>query len=245
MTIAVHALPALWGSPSPSPFAIKLLTWLRMVELPYELVPLRRPPASPTGKIPYVVLPDGRRLHDSGLVIEALACEHDLDLDADRPASERAIAHAVRRMLEEHLYFIGLADRFIGEGWAHTAAGYFGHLPIGPRWIVPGVVRRRALRNLHGQGMGRHPRSVRLALAQADLAALAQLVGDHEHLFSTASTVDATLVGFLWAFSANPFPSVVGSALAEHPSLVAYLDRMRDRYWAGWPEASGIPAPRR
>jgi glutathione S-transferase len=235
--IEVHALPAIWGSPSPSPFAIKLLTWLRMAGVPHVLRPLRGPPRSATGKIPYVVLADGRTLHDSGLVIATLASERGIDLDSGLDPAARATGHALRRMLEEHTYWAGLYDRWIADaGFPHTARDYFAHLPAVARAILPRMLRRRMRAYLHAQGTGRHPPEVIAASAQADLAALSDVLADRAHVLGPLSTVDATAVGFLWAFQANPFPSAVGSALTEHENLVAYLARMRARWW---PEGPG------
>ncbi|MCP4807595.1 MAG: hypothetical protein GY913_10285 [Proteobacteria bacterium] len=52
-------LPPLWGLPSPSPFVVKLETWLRMAEIPYHSRHLSRPPQSRSGKIPYIELVSG------------------------------------------------------------------------------------------------------------------------------------------------------------------------------------------
>jgi hypothetical protein len=143
--VRVFGLPPVWGTPNPSPFVIKLLTWLRMAGIAYEQVVLKRPPQSPTGKIPYVVLPDGRLLSDSSAIVETLAVERGVDLDAHLDARGRAEAHVIRRTIEEHLYFVGLYERFATpEGFARTGVDYFRHAP----WPVPrrgscGATRRR------------------------------------------------------------------------------------------------------
>lgn len=225
------SLPPVWGAPSPSPFAIKLELWLEMAEIPYVSRPLRGPPRSSTGKIPYVVTPDGRVLHDSGLIIETLGKERGIDLDEGLSPGDRAVGHAIRRMIEEHLYFVGLCDRWLSEeGFAATARDYFRHLPQPIRWILPRILRRQMRRYAHAQGVGRHPPEQRARLARADLAALAQIVGEGPFVFGRLSTIDATVAGFLWSFAANPFPSIVGDGLRAHPNLLAYLDRIKQRY---------------
>ncbi len=230
--VQVYALPPVWGVPNPSPFVIKLMTWLRMAGIPYEHRVLPGPPSSPTGKIPYVVLHDGTLLHDSELIIEALSRRFCVDLDSQLGAQDLATGHLVRRTVEEHLYFAGLYERWItDEGYAATSRDYFAAMPPLARAVLPWVLRSRMRKYLHGQGLGRHPRPVIEAKARADVRAISATLGEREYLFGGLSTVDATVYGFLAAFMSHPFPSVVRDEAASHPNLVAYRDRVRDRFW--------------
>ena len=231
--IRVYALPPIWGAPSPSPFVIKLLTFLRMAGLPYELPLMAGPPASPTGKIPYVILPDGTRLHDSGLIVSALTERYDIQLDAGLSAEQAALSHAIRRMIEEHLYFAGVYERWLtAPGYAATARDYFAHLPAPMRWFLPSILRRRIRANVLGQGIGRHPPETIAALARADLDALAVLLGDREFLHDRPTSIDATIYGILCALFSNPFHSASRESAQRHSNLVAYTARMKARYWA-------------
>lgn len=232
--LQLFALPPIWGAPSPSPFAIKLQTWLRMAGIPYATPPMTGPPASASGKIPYVRMPDGRILYDSGLIIATLSAERGVDLDAGLDPAGRARAHAIRRMLEEHLYFAGAWERWVDTGAARTAVDYFRHLPWGLRQLAPLIAGRGIRRNLHGQGMGRHRAEDIRAAGIADIDALATLLGEGPFVLGAPSTVDATALGVLWALSANPFPSVFRDAVLARPNLVAYTARMRGRYWSDW-----------
>ncbi len=45
--LIVHHLPGAWGLPSVSPFCLKLDTYLRIVDLPFEVVIDKVPFASP------------------------------------------------------------------------------------------------------------------------------------------------------------------------------------------------------
>lgn len=232
-TILVYALPPIWGAPSPSPFVIKLLTFLRMAELPHRLVPLTGPPKSSTGKIPYIELPNGERLHDSGLIQAELTERLAVRLDEGLTAEQVAQSLLVRRAVEEHLYFVGAYERWLTpQGWPATARDYFSHLPFPLGSLLPLVLRRRIRANMHGQGIGRHPWPTIVAEGTADLDALATLLGDREFFHGRPSTIDATLYGFFRAWTSNPFTSEPKAALCRHPNLVAYVARMKERYWA-------------
>jgi glutathione S-transferase len=233
--IIVRGLSPIWGTPNPSPFVIKLLTWLRMANIEYELRPLRSPPRSRSKKIPYVELPGGEIVDDSTRIIERLSSDRGVDLDAGLDDVARATERLLQATFEGHLYFAGLYDRFATpEGWERTGRDYFQHLPFLLRPVVAAAVRRGALKNLHGQGTGRLPRSEVADLARQDLRAIAATLGDKPYFLGDAArAVDATALGFLWAMSSNPFESACRAAIESHANLVAYVDRMRAAYWNG------------
>lgn len=244
--IIVRGLPPVWGSPSPSPFVIKLLCWFRLAGVEHEMRPLTGPPRSRSGKIPYIERADGSVLSDSERVIALLSEERGVDLDADFDPESLSRVHVLRRMLEEHTYFVGLFERFIKpEGWARSATDYFRHLPPIIRWLLPRIVRRRTRRNLHGQGLGRHPCEVIEEKGRSDVRALASALGAREYILGARPcNADATVAAFLWAFTCNPFPSVLGDEVRAHDNLTAYLERFRKRHWADWP-ADGPSNPSR
>jgi glutathione S-transferase len=232
-SIVVRGLPPVWGTPSPSPFVIKLLTWLRMAKIQYELRPLKSPPRSRSKKIPYIELSSGEIVDDSSRIIARISSERGVDLDAGLDAHARAVARLLQATFEGHLYFAGLYDRFATqEGWERTKKDYFRGLPAPLRPAIAWSVRRNATRNLHGQGTGRLPRAEVAELAREDLRAIAGMLGDNPYFLGNAArTIDATALGFLWAISRNPFESACRTALEAHPELVSYIARMRAAYW--------------
>jgi glutathione S-transferase len=232
--VVVFGLPPIWGTPSPSPFVIKLLTWLRMAKIDYEFHALRSPPRSKSSKMPYVDLPSGERIDESSRIILRLSAMHDIDLDRGLEDRKKATGRLLQATFEGHLYFAGLYERFATpEGWERTGHDYFGHLPSVVRAVAAPLVRRRTLKNLHGQGTGRLPVEEVRDLARLDIAAIATTLGEEPYfLGATPRTVDATAMGFLWAISQNPFASACREAVESHPNLVAFVKRMRDAYWA-------------
>lgn len=232
--IVVRGLPPVWGTPSPSPFVIKLLTWMRMAGVEHELLPLRGPPRSSTRKIPYVELPGGEIVTDSGHIIARLARDRAIDLDEGLDDGARAKARLLEATLEGHLYFCGLYERFVTpEGFACTRRDYFRHAPRLVRALLPYVLRRAQRKNLHGQGTGRLTRAEVGEIARADIAAIATTLGGSDFFLGPRPrTIDATALGFLWALSSHPFESACREAIESHPALVAYVARMRSAFWA-------------
>jgi len=232
--IVVHALPPVWGTPSPSPFVIKLLTWLRMAKVDYEFAPLKRPPRSKSKKMPYVELPNGELVDDSARIIARLSADRGIDLDRGLDDRARATARLLCVTFEAHLYFAGLYERFITpEGWARTKNDYFARVPAPLKSVAQLIAWRSSVKNLHGQGTGRLPRGEVAEGARADISAIATTLGDKPFfLGDEAHTIDATALGLLWAISSNPFTSAARGAVESHPNLTAFVARMRSTYWA-------------
>lgn len=223
--------PAL-GLPSASPFCIKLETWLKMAELPYEVRVVQGPPRSSNGKVPWVELGDGRRLADSGAIMATLAQERSVSLDAGLDERSRALAVAITRVLEDHLYWAVVCDRWrVSSHWAQTRVAYFGAQPVPLRWLVPAVARRGVLRALHGQGFGRLDDDAVIARARHDLGALAELLDDQEHWLGRPSSLDATAYAFLASAASPPFDGPLQRAVAQHSNLIAFIERMQQRWW--------------
>lgn len=224
--------PPCWGLPSSSPFSIKLESWLRMAGIAYEPRVLQSLPRSPTRKIPYVDLPDGRLVADSGVIIDTLTAERGVGLDAGLDERARGLATAVTRLLEDHFYWAIAWDRWVPPShWAQTRVAYFGKLPGPVRWLVPPLVRRGILRALHGQGFGRMTDAAIMARVERDLDALSALLGEREHLLGRPASVDATLYAFLACALRPPFDGPLQRAVARHAGLVAYCERFERRFW--------------
>lgn len=226
-------LEPVWGLPNASPFCMKLETWLRMAALPYEARTLTGPPRSSTGKVPYLERADGSLLCDSSSIIEELAAQHGVDLDAELSPGERAQALLLQRTFEEHLYFLVLHERWLeDESWTRVRADYFDGLPLPLRLGLPPLLRRSIRRDARGQGVARLTPEQRLARGRADVEAITTVLGERPYFMGERpTTIDATAYGFI-AQSRAPVLGPVGRLVLEQPTLMAYEQRMRERYFA-------------
>ena len=83
-----------------SPFALKLETWLRLAQIPYQNVYTRKfSRASHT--IPYIEL-NGQQISDSNRILETLRSQFQVEVDPGLTAQEKAADHAVTSMIENH-----------------------------------------------------------------------------------------------------------------------------------------------
>src|ERR1700712_2239209 len=101
--ITVFTFSGDWGLPSAGPFALELLKWLDIAGLNYRQVIQENPAKGPQGKNPWIEL-EGKRIGDSEIIIALLASQTGFDIDASLSPSEKALNHAVRRMMEEHFH---------------------------------------------------------------------------------------------------------------------------------------------
>lgn len=231
--IKLYQFPPAWGLPNVSPFCMKVETYLRMASLPYECprrADIRR---APKGKFPYIE-DQGRRIADSGLIVEYLVATYGDKLDAELSAAQRAAALAIRRLLEEHLYWAMIHDRWeVRAHWQQTRRDFFGFLPPLVRRLLPPLIRKKVLAQLYGHGMGRHRSEEIYALGKADIDALAGLLGDQSFfLGESPSSLDASAYAFIANLMATPFDSPLKAATRSHSKLVSYAQRMRERYFS-------------
>lgn len=230
--ITLHQFPPALGLPNASPFCLKLELYLRMAGLPYRNAYTLELHKAPKGKLPWID-DDGTAVADSGLIIDYLKRKYGDPLDAGLNPEQRALALAITRLIEEHLYWAALYDRWITpQGWAMTRPAFFGTLPRPLRAIVPLVARRGIRAELQGHGMGRHAPEQIHALGVADVDALAVLLGGQEFfLGAQVSSVDAIATAFLANILMVPLETPIKTATAGHANLAAYCRRMATRYF--------------
>jgi glutathione S-transferase len=243
----VYTYGAAWSSADLSPFSIKLQTWLRMAGLAYEArigdvrkMPKRKLPAIET---------DGELMGDSGLIIEHLRAKHGDPLnDAALTSIERAAARALRALVESELYFAAVYYRWVAEpGWRACEPEILGYMrKMGvPGWLAP-MLARKARKAVHGQlkaqGMGRHSPSEIAAIGCEGLTAVSDYLADKPFILGAAPhTLDATMFGFAHALLAAPIDSPLKDAALARANLVAYHQRMLERWW---PELASAARPR-
>ena len=232
--IQLYQFDPAFGLPNASPFCMKMETYLRMAELPFEMptATLRDLQRAPMGKLPYIV-DEGKTLADSTFIIEHLKARYGDPLDAWMDGQRKATALAFQRLMEENLYWAVVYSRWVEpEGWAKTREAFFGKLPPPLKWIVPTFARRGLVKELYGHGMGRHSREEIYSIGRRDITALADFLADKPFFMGAMPcSLDATAFAFL----ANLLCPAVESPLKQHasqyPQLQAYCQRMRSRYY--------------
>jgi len=229
--IKLYQFPPVFGR-NISPFTLKLETWLKLAGLPYRVVAIRNPSQGPKGKLPFIEDEDRTFVADSSLIIEHLSRTRGIDLDAGLDPTRRAQAVALQRLFEDHLYFIGVWSRWLDpEGWQSFGPAVFHGIPPPVRQLVAAFVRRRVRGELRAQGVGRHSQAELYAMGQADLAAIATLLGDQPFFCGERpSTIDAVAYGFLANLVLVPIETELKRSAEAFPNLVAWTEAAERRF---------------
>jgi glutathione S-transferase len=230
--VIVHQLPGAWGLPSISPFCLKLDLHLRMAGIPFRTVVDATPFGGPKGKLPWIEH-EGRKIGDSGFIIEYLDARFGGNPDAALSPAGRGIARAMRRLIEENLYWTMVYDRWvIEENWREFRDIVLGGVPHALRGALALFARRGVKAQLRGHGIGLHSREEIHATGIGDIGAIADYLGDRPFLMGDSPTaIDAVAYGFLANILAVPIRSPVRDAGLQRENLVGYLDRIKARYF--------------
>ncbi len=237
--IKLFVFPRMFEIPNLSPFCCKMETWLRMAEVPYDVVETRDPRTGPRKKLPFIE-DGGARIADSSLIVEHLSRTRAVDLDASLSPEQRSIATLVKRTLEEHYAFVlAYTHLFSAEGSKYTRSR-FDVIPGLIRPLVERAVRKNVKNLLWYQGILRGSHDEIVAKAIDDWRAVLSLMSEGPFFFGeTVTTTDAIVFGTLAPTVLTPIETPIRSFLRSQPKAVAYAERLRTHFF---PELAPKPS---
>jgi glutathione S-transferase len=211
---------------------MKLETYLRMTGLPFKIFNLSTKSRSPKGKMPYIE-DKGNIMGDSNFIIDYFISEYGDILDKNLSASEKAVSHAMAKMMEENLYWAVAHTRwFFPENWEKTRKGYFGSLPAFLQPFVPNMVRDMMKKQMYGHGLGRHTTEEIMKIGLKDLAALSDFLADKPFFMGEEpSTLDAIAYSFLANILYVPIESPLKEFVKSKANLVGYCEMMKEKFY--------------
>lgn len=230
--IKLTVYPASFEEPTASPFCMKSICMLHAAGLPYEIIETGDPRGAPKQKLPFIEV-DSLRIPDSEEIRAFIETAADLDFDEGLTERERGISRSIIRMVEEHVYFAIVADRW-GEddNWEHVRRAFFSDIPAIIRGFVTRQIRKQALAQLNGQGMGRHSAEERFDRVRRDKIAIREILGDKPFLFGENPTgADYSVVPMLRASIVTPVTKPLGAFIKSDPTLMGYVTRGTDRLY--------------
>ena len=115
--VILHQFPRPTTSLNLSPYPAKLETWLRLAKIQY-ICDYEYPQHPHTQKSPWITY-NGQDVPDSQLAIEFLMKKLGKDLNSHLGPKEKAIAKAFRALMEDHLYWIIVYDRYVEHQGKH------------------------------------------------------------------------------------------------------------------------------
>ena len=217
-----------------SQFVLKIDTYLRMAGIEFETrsLGIGFDETAPKGKLPYIEH-NGAQIADSSIIVDYLKEHFGDPLDEALSSSERAKGHVIKRMIEEHIWWIMARERW----WA----------PENPYWDTPGMLkefdqasyeeaRDDSQRKCIEHGVGAFTEEELDKRGREDLEALSIFLGEHRYILGDRPTsVDATTYAFLWQILNGPYTSQLKDAAQEHDNLSAYIQRMSEEWFGNDP----------
>src|SRR5215469_11662480 len=112
--------------------------------------------------------------------------------------TDRAAALGMRRLMEEHLYWVAGYDRWVVDDiWVVYRPILFGMCTPQEYETVAHQVREIVRQALHAPGFGPHSRAQIYVLGNADTFALASYLGDKQYfMVDNPTSLDATTYAF-------------------------------------------------
>jgi len=229
--ITLYTFGPNFGLPDASPFALKSEVQLKMAGLGYRLE-FGGLQAAPKGKLPYLD-DDGTVVADSVFIRDYVEKTYCIDLDVSLSAEQKAVAWAVERMVENHLYWALVYLRWaVKDNFDKGPTHFFDAIPEPMASEVREQARQRTIASLQAHGLGGHNSDEIADQARRSLASLSGILGDKPYLMGDApSGVDASVFGAVAGLLSPVFDSPIRCAAEAHPNLVAYRDRMMARYY--------------
>ncbi|XP_038132439.1 failed axon connections homolog [Cyprinodon tularosa] len=222
------------GAPSLSPFCLKLETYLRMADLPYQNYFDGK--LSPQGKMPWIEY-NNEQVYGTEFIMEFLEEKLGVSLNKSLTLQERALSRAITKMVEEHFYWTLAYCQWVDNlEETQKMLSVSGPLSDLLKWILSHLTGGIVKREMYGHGIGRFSKEEVYGLMEKDMRTLATLLGDNKYIMgSKLSAVDATVFGHLapamWTLPGSRPEQLIKGELIN---LAMYCDRIRRRFWPEW-----------
>lgn len=227
-SLTLFTLGAAFGLQNVSPFCLKIEMLLTSLDLPFEVDVQPDPRKAPKGKLPFLIA-DGRTIPDSELITEYID-----EITAGRvyegmSPAQRAQGLALSRLIDDHLYWLFVASRWLDDEWfPNVVDGFFHIAPRLVRPLVAGLARRQVRQTLNLHGLGRHTAQEQRGFVERDLQALEDTVPETGFLCGSEPRLyDFTIAAFMAGVLDNRPPTWVTEIAKGYTGLAQYTERVQ------------------
>lgn len=238
--IKLYAYLQAWGCSDMSPFVSTTDAYLRMAELPFEVVILPQGDLTktPKGKLPFIIDDDGTTVSDSVLIERYLKKKYGDRLDAGLTAEQRGAATIMARGFGECWYWFAVQTRYRRDEdfavYDPLWVEFLSWVPVEQRAEPVRLFREHLLGQFWHHGAGRNSEAEVEQIAVEQLDALADLIGDKKYIFpgDRPTSIDAVAYANLTHIMLTAFPSPIIQYANSKPVLRRYVDGIFDRYYS-------------
>ncbi|MFZ2170980.1 MAG: glutathione S-transferase family protein [Methylococcaceae bacterium] len=232
--ITVYKFGSIGDVSDASPFCVKVEAYLRLSGLPYQTLSgahyLRK---APKGKLPYIE-DNGKIIADSSFILNYLKETYGDPLDNDLSKTDKAIAHAFIKMIEENLYWTLVHARWkLDQNATALNKEFFGGIPFPLNKIIAFIARKNVMNALYKHGMGRHSDDEIVEIGNRDLQALSDFLDNKTYFFGDKpATLDAVAYAMLVEMIRIPvFTAPIFDRAKSYRNLVEFTGRFHQNYF--------------
>lgn len=235
--LKLFQFPALACFPNFSPFCVKLETYLKLAEIPYEKVYTSNTSRNTKRLMPYVEV-DGQIRGDSTLIIDWLIQMHGdrADIDSWLTQEQKAVSRAFISMVEDHITPFGVYYRWVDAiGWPQFYNLVFARAPKLIKWLFSRIIAKRVKLRLNLQGVGRFTEDEMMHLMAKDFTALSTYLANKPFFFGDKpSLLDISVFSIFGNLIKVPIEtSLKELALkSQFANLQAHTQRMLDKFYS-------------
>ncbi|XP_054156468.1 failed axon connections-like [Oppia nitens] len=228
--------------PSSSPFCLKVETFLRMAGIAYENVDHQLKFRSKKGQLPFVEL-NGKEIADSDIIIQDLTKIFEKDLDEGLTEEQKNNSHAYQSMLDNHTSWVvrywryNNPQQFIDASKMDMKRITLSKLPNSVLNVLLKIGFKQNVKQVLGHGIGHNTEAEIYDFGKSDLKALSKLLDDKDYFFGKdPHLLDCVAFAHLAQFVFIPFGEMTEWMETETANLVAFVNRIKDKYWTDWEE---------
>ncbi|MBP9742652.1 MAG: glutathione S-transferase family protein [Burkholderiales bacterium] len=233
--LKLYQFPAPKGFPNFSPYCVKVETYLKMTNTPYENVFTLNLSKSPKKLMPYIEL-DGEIISDSSFIIEKLVKLHGNILEEWLTPQQQALSIVLQRLLENHLLPIMMYFRWTYPGgWSQFREIIFHKAPTLVKIFFGWRISRKITKRLqNGHAVSNFSVDELLDRAKKDLEALSTLLGDQQFILGDkASTIDGLMLGVIGGIACVPVETPLKTLACQYQNLTQHSMRLLNTYYSG------------
>ena len=207
-----------------SPFCAKVELFLNYYQIPFK-IEAALPMHGPYKKIPFVEY-QNETIGDSELILQRLIKDYNIDLGLTPP--QLAQGRAWQLLLEQHLYWIIVYNRWVPENsWQKLEKAFFSGLKWPLRPIIAKQSRKLAIKNLYSQGIGRFSLEQVLHAGREDLKALNCHLSENKYMCGDSfSYFDLITYASVKNINNQQMEIALTSVIEEFQPLLDYQQRI-------------------
>ncbi len=224
--ITLYTYPDLFGVADNNPYGLKVFTFLKLCNQPFQHAPTLDPRDAPRAQLPYIV-DDNAVIGDSDAIIDHLIKKYRLTIDSGLTPAIMSTGLMVRRTLDD-LYWVMSYSRWKDERFWPLFRNSFLKTHSAVSEGALDEARRYNLQRYHYQGIGRYEPEAVYERGAADLHALACLMRENGYMFGPKPcSIDAGIFGFVANIYFYEIETPLKARVASHPNLVRHCTAMR------------------